>query len=96
MTLTEVYKRANMDRKLFSKIRSNKDYHPKKTTVFSLAIALRLSVDEAADLLKKAGYSFSDSYRQDIIVRYFLEKGEYDIFTVNEALFCFEEPLLGA
>ena len=92
----EVYKRANMDRKLFSKIRGNQEYHPKKATVLSLAVALRLSVDEAVDLLQRAGYSLSNSSRQDIIVRYFLQQGEYDIFTINEALFCFEEPLLGA
>ncbi|MCI8403055.1 MAG: RNase III inhibitor [Lachnospiraceae bacterium] len=92
----EVYKRANMDRKLFSKIRGNREYHPKKATVLSLAVALRLSVDEAADLLRRAGYSFSNSSRQDIIVRYFLQQEEYDMFTINETLFCFEEPLLGA
>ena len=85
-----------MDRKLFSKIRGNQEYHPKKATVLSLAVALRLSVDEAVDLLQRAGYSLSNSSRQDIIVRYFLQQGEYDIFTINEALFCFEEPLLGA
>lgn len=95
-TDVEVYKRANMDRKLFSKIRGNKEYHPKKATVLALAVALRLSEDETVDLLQRAGYSFSGSCRQDIIVRYFLQKGEYDMFTINETLFCFEEPLLGA
>lgn len=95
-TDVEVYKRANMDRKLFSKIRGNKEYHPKKATVLALSVALRLSEDETADLLQSAGYSFSGSSRQDIIVRYFLQQKEYDMFTINETLFCFEEPLLGA
>lgn len=95
MTDAECYKRANIDRRLFSKIRNNPDYRPGKTTVLAFAIALRLTLAETRALLERAGFALSHSSKLDIVVEYCIRTGHYDVIEINQILFELDLPLLG-
>lgn len=93
---SEIYKKANVDRKLFSKIRNNMDYKPSKATALAFAFALELDVDETKDFIGRAGFALSHSSKFDVIVEYFLVNRNYNVFELNEVLFAFDQPLIGA
>lgn len=93
---SDIYKKADIDRKLFSKIRNNTDYRPSKATALAFAIALELDLEETKDFIARAGYALSHSSKFDIIVEYFIVRENYDVFELNEVLFAFDQPLIGA
>ena len=93
---SEIYKKANVDRKLFSKIRNNMDYKPSKATALAFAFALELDVEETKDFIGRAGFALSHSSKCDVIVEYFLVNKNYNVFELNEVLFAFDQPLIGA
>lgn len=95
LTDSQVYNKAQLDRRLFSKIRSNTDYKPKKQTAIALALALELDLDQTQELLERAGYTLSRNIKFDLVIKFFIEKGMYDINEINSVLYELDLSLIG-
>ena len=93
---SEIYKRANLSKQHFSKIRNNPNYKPTKPTAIALALALELDLEATKDLIGRAGYALTNSSKFDLIIRYFIEQGNYNVVEINLALYEFDQPLLGS
>ena len=93
---SEIYKKANLSKQHFSKIRNNPDYKPTKQTAIALALALELDLEQTKDLISRAGYALSNSSKFDLIIRYFIEQKNYNVVEINIALYEFDQSLLGA
>lgn len=93
---SEIYKKANISKQHFSKIRSNPDYKPTKPTAIALALALELDLEETRDLIGRAGYALTNSSKFDLIICYFIQQKNYNVVEINMALYEFDQPLLGA
>ena len=92
---SEIYKKANLSKQHFSKIRNNPNYKPTKPTAIALALALELDLDATKDLIGRAGYALTNSSKFDLIIRYFIEQGNYNVVQINMALYEFDQSLLG-
>ena len=93
---SEIYKKANISKQHFSKIRNNPNYKPTKPTAIALALALELNLEDTKDLIGRAGYAITNSSKFDLIIRYFIEQGNYNVVEINMALYEFDQTLLGA
>ena len=91
----QIYKKANISKQHFSKIKNNPGYNPTKQTAVALALALELDLEQTKDLIGRAGYALSNSSKFDLIIRYFIEQGNYDVMEINLALYEFDQNLLG-
>jgi len=92
---SEIYNKANVSRQHFSKIRNNPDYKPTKATAIAFAIALELNMEQTQDLIGRAGYALTSSSKFDMIIMYFIQNRNYNMFDINEMLYAFDQSLLG-